>query len=149
MDDLERFCEMGNVPAASLDLIFSPYGVKDIQINSQQFTRFFNDDFPIYDSLHLSKELTERQTFILSKFLNIIRTKFGATLSQRWNSALTRNPPSKLNTTLKLSALCHLFQETNLPFSVSEFVDALFVFYGEKFDEVSFAQFGKLFSTIQ
>lgn len=149
MYDLEPYCEMGKIPAASLDMIFSPYGVKEVQIALPQFIQFINDDFPNYDTEpHLNPEITQKQKFILSKFLGVLRTKYGTTLSQRWNSALTRNPPNTLNTTLRLSALCHLYQNMNLPFSVSEFVDSLFAFYGAKIEGINFAQFGSLFSAI-
>ncbi|OHS95635.1 hypothetical protein TRFO_38230 [Tritrichomonas foetus] len=150
IQDLEEYCKIAEIPAVALDSIFAPYGVKDVQIALPHFITFLNDDFPVHDNTpRLNSELTDKQTFILSKFLGILRTKFGSTLSQRWNSALTRNPPNTLNTTLRLSALCHLYQDMNLPFTSSEFVDALFAFYGEKVEGISFSQFGELFSSIQ
>lgn len=148
--DLEPYCQKESIPAAVLETIFAPYGVKDVEISLPQFIQFLNDDFPNYDTdAHINPAITDKQRFILSKFLGFLRIKFGTTLSQRWNSALARNPPNTLNTTLRLSALCHMYESMNLPFTVSEFVDALFAFYGDKIEGITFAQFGDLLTAIQ
>jgi hypothetical protein len=142
MSDLESYCEKVLCPAATLDTIFAPYGVKEMVINKLQWISFLDDDFPVWADGPPPQSLTERQFFIVSKFVTHLRTKFGGTVQQRWQSVLARNPPNTLNTELKLSALCQLFVHSTLPFSVNEFVDALFVFFGGKIDSISFAQFG-------
>lgn len=146
MAALEPFCQKASVPAAVLHNIFAPYGTKDVLVTREQWVKFINDDFPDYENTFKAPtQLTDKQSFILTKFLGVLKTKFGATLSARWNSALARNPPNTLNTTLRISALVHLFNVMNLPFSNADFVDAIFAFYGEKVEGISFAQFGQLF----
>jgi hypothetical protein len=144
MDDLEPYCERISCPAAALENLFAPYHVKALLITQGQWQAFMNDDFPTHPRNPCPQGLTERQTFILSKFVTSIKTKFGGTLTQRWNAALARNPPNTINTQLKVSALCRLFENTNLPFSVSDFVDALFLFYEVRVEAITFAQFGSL-----
>jgi hypothetical protein len=63
---------------------------------------------------------------------------------QRWNAAVARNPPNTLKTQLKVSALCRLFENMTLPFSVSDFLDALFLFYEVRVEVTTFAQFRSL-----
>jgi hypothetical protein len=142
IDDLESYCEKVLCPASALELIFAPYGVKELVINKQQWIAFLDDDFAVWTDDPSPNALTERQFFILSKFLTHMRTKFGGTTTQRWQAMLARNPPNTLNTELKVSALCQLFVNTALPFAVSEFVEALFAFFGAKIDYISFDQFG-------
>jgi hypothetical protein len=142
MNDLETYCEKVLCPAAALEILFAPYGVKDLFINKLQWTAFMDDDFPVWTDGPSPASLTDRQFFILSKFITHLRTKFGGTVTQRWQAVLARNPPNTLNTELKLSAMCQLFAHTTLPFASSEFVDALFAFFGEKIDGINFAQFG-------
>ena len=150
IDDLERFCEKERIPAASLENILAPYGVRnDIVINKNQWKQFINDDFPVYKDPPKVKNLTDRQEFILSKFVAILFKKFGNTITQRWNSILSRNPPNCPNTTLRLSALCRVYQETNLPFDVGEFIDAIYVFYGTELDFLTLKQFSDLFNSFQ
>jgi hypothetical protein len=144
MDDLEPYCERISCPAAALENVFAPYNVKALMITQGQWKAFMEDDFPVHPRNACPEGLTDRQTFILSKFVTSIKTKFGGTLSQRWSTALARNPPNAINTQLKVSALCRLFENTNLPFSVSDFVDALFLFYGERVEAITFAQFVSL-----
>ncbi|OHT08063.1 hypothetical protein TRFO_23605 [Tritrichomonas foetus] len=150
MADLEPYCEKGSVPACSLEMVFAPYNVKNVQISKNQFIHFMNDDLPRYEKeTAKTSSLSKRQNFILTKFIGNLRVKFGSTITQRWTSALSRNPPNTINTSLRVSALCHLFYEMNLPFTVSEFVDSLFAFYGSKIESITFKQFGELFSSIQ
>ena len=147
--DLEVFCEKVSVPAGCLDKVFAPYKVKNVQISKNQFIQFMYDDLPHEEEAKIIKtneNLTKRQIFLLSKFVGNLRTKFGNSTNQRWASALARNPPNTLNTMLRLSALCHLFYEMNLPFTVSEFIDAMFAFYGSKIEAINFMQFQRLFS---
>jgi hypothetical protein len=140
-DDIEPFCEKIRCPAASLENIFAPYGVRSLLITRAQWVAFMQDDFPQWQIPELGPALNDRQAFLLTKFLASLRTKFGGTLRQRWSAALARNPPNTLNTTLRVSALCRLFECTNLPFAVSDFVDALFVFLGERVEGITFHQF--------
>jgi hypothetical protein len=140
-EDIEPFCEQILCPAASLEPIFAPYGVRDLLITRDQWVHFMEDDFPQWQMPLLTPALNDRQTFLLTKFLTNLKTKFGGTLRQRWNAALARNPPNTLNTTLRISALCRLFECTNLPFSVSDFVDSLFAFLGDKVEGITFHQF--------
>ena len=145
---LEKPCEIASVPAAALEDLFSLYGCKDAVINEPQFVRFMNDDFPSYETPKAKYQISDKQSFILSKFLGGIRNKTGSTIAERWNYALSRNPPNASNTTLKISALCRIYSEMVLPFSVSEFIDSLFAFFGEKCEEITFNQFGELFGKI-
>jgi hypothetical protein len=143
-EDIEPFCEKIRCPAASLENIFAPYGVRNLLITSVQWIKFMQDDFPQWQMPEVEQGLNDRQTFLLTKFLASFKTKFGGTLRQRWNAALARNPPNTLNTTLRISALCRIFECTNLPFSVSDFVDALFVYFGDKVEGITFHQFCQL-----
>lgn len=143
--DLERFCEAAECPASALPNVFAPYGVRQMLIGRPQWLHFINDglcsDCEADKSLKERSNLSERQTFLMNKFVHNMKTKFGNIVSKCWNAALARNPPNTLNTTLRLSALCHLFENMNLPFTVSEFVDSLFTFYGEKIEGITFDQF--------
>lgn len=147
---LQPFCLSADIPLESLPAIFAPYGVNEPYISQQQFIKFFNDDFPDYTKTgYAPGPLNEQQKFILQKFMYILRNKFGSTMNSRWTAALTRNPPNSLNTDLRVSALCRLYSEMNLPFTASEFVDSLFAFYQEKVTSISFDQFTQLFTTFQ
>ena len=131
----------------NLSNIFAPYGVSEPYLSSQQWEKFLNDDFANYENdVKFGESLTEKQNFILIKFMGVLRTKFGASMISRWNSALTRNPPSAPNTSLRVSALCRIYRDTNLPFDASEFVDAIFAFYNEKMESITFDQFSQLFT---
>lgn len=149
--DLERFCEKAECPASALPNIFAPYGVRQMLIGRPQWSHFINDglcsDCEADKSLKERSQLTERQHFLMNKFVHSMKVKFGNTVYKCWNAALARNPPNTLNTTLRLSALCHLFETMNLPFSVSEFVDSTFTFYGGKIEGITFGQFELLFDS--
>ena len=145
MADLEKFCETAHCPAAALENVFAPYGVRKMLINKVQWVTFMNDDMCSDVEGKNSTNLTDRQTFIMGKFIHRLKMKFGVGLSSIWNAAIARNPPNTINTTLRLAAFCHLFHNMNLPFEVTEFVDALFSFYGEKIEGITFEQFEALF----
>lgn len=149
MLDLERFCEQALCPASALPNIFAPYGVKGFAISQEKWASFMNDDFAFHRETSQTSELTERQMFILTKFIRSLSWKFGGTMSDRWGAVVARNPPNTQNSVLKLSALCSLFQFMNLPFTVSEFVDSLFIFYGKKVDGIDFSEFSRLFNTFE
>lgn len=147
---IAQFCDEAQVNSDHLHEIFAPYGVTEPYLTFQQFQKFLYDDFPDYNnSTPLGEKLTDRQRFLLLKFAAILRTKLEASLIKKWNVALTRNPPNALNTTLRISALCKLFSEMSLPFTVSEFVDAIFVFYDAKLEDITFYQFAQLFAVFQ
>lgn len=149
MYELERFCEKALCPAAALEHVFAPYGVKSTTISDKQWGSFMNDDFAFQASQAKTGELNDRQMFILTKFIRTLSWKFGGTMSERWSAVVARNPPNTQNSVLKLSALCSLYQFMNLPFSVSEFVDSLFIFYGKKVDGIDFSEFSRLFNTFE
>jgi hypothetical protein len=144
--NLERFCEKIECPAACLPSIFAPYGVKDLMITRKQWEAFMAEGLPTSVAVVPTDHLDEKQYFILCKYVLGLKTKFGDTQASRWAAALARNPPNSLNTTLHLTALCHLYENMNLPFSVAEFIDSLFAFYGERIETLTFDQFGQLFS---
>ncbi|EAY06608.1 hypothetical protein TVAG_056020 [Trichomonas vaginalis G3] len=142
-----EYCEKPEIDTDHLADIFAPYGVNDPFISLSQWTEFLNDDFADYENgIKYGEKLTEKQNFILLKFMGILRTKFGASMASRWNSALARNPPNASNTELRVSALCRIFHDTNLPFEPAEFVDAIFAFYDEKLETLTFDQFSQLFA---
>ena len=149
INDLEPYCEKANCPAAVLENLFGPYGVKNLLINRSQWINFMKDDFPLYiEKEDLAAEpLNQRQNFILKKFVEGLLTKFGSKMSDKWNAAILRNPPGALNDTLKTTALCKLYENMNLPFSTAEFIDALFLFYGERIDGITRPQFQDLFTS--
>jgi hypothetical protein len=140
-DDLERFCEKIGCPAAALSNVYTPYGVKQQLITKNQWIEFMNEDLPVWTDTRPIGDVDERQTFILSKFVLGFKTKFGRRF---WASALAQNPPNSLNTVLHLSALCHLYENMNLPFPVGDFVDSLFAFYGQKIESITLEQFDLL-----
>ena len=147
---IAQFCDEAQVNSDHLRNIFAPYGVTEPYLTYQQFQTFIYDDFPDYNnSKPFGEKITEKQRFVLLKFVSVLRTKLEASLNQKWNTALSRNPPNALNTTLRTSALCKLYSEMNLPFSVSEFVDAIFAFYDAKLEALTFDQFGQLFTVFQ
>ena len=147
--DLEPYCEKANCPAAAVQNVFAPYGTKNMLITQAQWVNFMKQGFPLHQDSPVTAPLDERQRFLLTKFVQSLQIKFGRSMGDKWNAALLRNPPDAVNTSLKLSALCQLFENMNLPFTVSEFIDALFIFYGEKIDSISKVQFGDLFSAKQ
>lgn len=144
--DLEQVCEKANCPAAVLEDLFAPYGTKALVVTKAQWEKFLNEGFPVYKSSGEAAALCDRHKFLLVKFIMGMKTKFGATIGEQWNASLARNPPNTINTILRISALCHLFQNMNWPFAPGEFVDALFAFYGEKVEELTYAQFSALFN---
>jgi hypothetical protein len=146
IDDLETFCEKIKCPAASLENIFAPYGVRNLLITRAQWINFMQDDFPKWPSPEVPAVLNDRQNFLLSKYTANLKMKFGGTLRRRWNAALARNPPNTLNTVLRVSALCRLFETMNLPFTVNDFVDSLFAFLSVKVEAITFQQFCELFN---
>lgn len=149
--DLEPYCEKVNCPAAVVNSIFTPYGSKNVVITKEQWVAFMNDDFPILTETPAPgvARLDQKQRFLLSKFVAGVEMKFGSSPDQRWRKALARNPPNTVNTALKLSALCHIFECMMLPFTVPDFIDAIFAFFGEKIDSITFDQFGTLFSSFE
>lgn len=151
MFDLEPYCEKANCPAAVLENVFAPYGSKNVVITQSQWVTFMNDDFTVdFQNCQLSAEpMNQRQTFILRKFVEGMQTKFGYKMSQKWAKALQFNPPEVLNTTLKITALCRLYENMNLPFPTADFIDTLFLFYGDRVEELSKDQFSELFSAFQ
>ena len=144
---IAQWCEPLEINPDNLHNIFGPYCGNEPYLNQDQWEKYLNDDFADYENVvKVGEHLTEQQNFILVKFMGVLRTKFGATMTARWNAALSRNPPNAPNTSLRVSAMCRIYQETNLPFDASEFVDALFAFYDEKLETITFDQFSQLFS---
>jgi hypothetical protein len=141
IDDLEPFCEPIKCPAAALENIFAPHGVRNLLITRTQWITFMQDDFPKWPSREAPAVLNDRYNFLLSKYPASLKTKLGETLRQRWNAALARNPPNTLSTVLRVSALCCLFENMNLPFSLNDFADNLFVFFGVKIETTHFNSF--------
>ena len=143
---ISTFCLEKEIPFENIENIFLPYGINNPYISLEQWIQFFNDDFSNFNNIyHFETLITERQKFILSKFINILRTKFGGKLSDRWKSSLQRNPPNSKNTKLYISSLCKLFNDMNLPFSTEDFIDSLFSFFGNKFETININQFDNLF----
>lgn len=144
---IAQYCEKPEIDTDHLMNIFGPYGVNDPFVSLPQWTEFLNDDFADYENgIHYGEHMTEKQNFILLKFMGILRTKFGGSMASRWNAALARNPPNASNTTLRVSALCRIFRDTNLPFNPEEFVEAIFAFYDDKLETLTFNQFSQLFA---
>ena len=144
---ISQWCDRLDINPDNLHNIFGPYGVNEPYLNEEQWRTYMNDDFADYENfVKVGENLTEKQNFILLKFMGVLRTKFGSTMIARWNAALTRNPPNAPNTSLRVSALCRIYQDTNLPFDASEFVDALFAFYDQKMETLTFDQFSQLFT---
>jgi len=143
---ISEYCSKKDIPFAEIKNIFQPYDVNIPVVNLSQWTKFFNDGFPDFSiKTQIKQDVSEKQKFILHKFIHIMNSKFGSSTTLRWNSLIMRNPPNTGNKTLRISALCRLFEDTNLPFDVTEFLDALFAFNGQKSDAVSFEQYVNLF----
>ena len=144
---ISEWCKPIDIDPENLNNIFGSYGVTEPYLNLKQWESFMNDDFANYENEErYGQTLSEKQNFILTKFMGVMRTKFGSSMIDRWNHAIKRNPPNDSNVSLRVSSLCRIYQDTNLPFDASDFVDAIFAFYDEKLESLTFDQFSKLFS---
>ena len=161
--DLQRFCEKGEIPVGIVPKILAPYRVYSNRISLSKFVSFLSDEVTCkLDENPLSNRVNDAHSQILTVFTDAIRSRRtqGNTcyderrtenlqLSSMWVFLIKLNPPGSSDKYVRLATLCKLVDYYNLSFSVEEFIDAVFAFFGEKLDKLDFEQFALLMQAFE
>ena len=147
-EDLYPYCDAANISYDKLPIIFSPYKIRDDLISSEKFTDFYNDEFlTAAPPIPISDNLSPESVLILKSFASAIKARTDPHPSVRWSTIICKNPPLTEPSKIRLATLCRLCDDYNLPFKVSHFIDAIYEFFGKKFDALNFEEFSRLMAT--
>jgi hypothetical protein len=156
--DLIPYCERAEVDPHLLPDIFASYEVSTDRIPLVKFIQFVEDEVTCKSlELGIPSDFSFENKTILSKFCRAIRSRrtHGSPLpneiiSEResvgnlW-AHLTRLTPSQTKVSvIRVAGLCHLAEDMRMSFSAEALIDALFQFFQQKLDFITFQQFSLL-----
>lgn len=157
--DLKPFCKAIELPFSKLTIVLTPYGIYDQSISKKNWKCFMEDEFSCsFPTIPIPSKLTSTQTTFFSRFVNIIGSRASSInqsrhsfISDQWCYVARFNPTGSKGNTLRLSAFCHILKELDILIKPEDFINAMFVFFGKKLEELDyqeFAQFIQAFNTI-
>ena len=147
-EDLYPFCDAAGIPYSRLDTIFSPYQLRNNLISEAKFETFYTDEFlTAAPPVPLREDISPETVLILRSFTTAVKARTSPHPSVRWGQIIGKNPPLSEPSKIRLATLCRLCDEYNLPFKASHFIDAVYDFFGKKFDSLNFEEFSELMST--
>ena len=134
----ESFFEEAGIPAEEKGNVYGPYGIKENGITRKQFEEFFAHDFFPKNN---TKPCTDP---ILTQFVAILVQRAGTKFSSLWEYCVKWNPTGSDPKSLRVSALCHIYETCTMTQPVEEFINALFSFIGSKVSSITTEQFQQL-----
>ena len=137
------YSKIAEIPTQHLPALLYPYGVRKNYLTESQFTNFINDDLPI--NVVQKKSMSKYYYNILYQYITRFRYKNTCKVHDMWQYAINMNEHDSLyDNHVTIYALCRIYQGMNLPYSLHEFVEGLYLFYGKKFNTLGFQEFTQL-----
>lgn len=160
------FCEVKRIPKSELPLIFAKYNIFTPRVFEEKFIIFLEDEVD-FTNRQITLDLSLETKQILSRFSECLRSRRlqsappykqrpgdsicneRPSVAAEWVYARTYNPEGAGPRVIRLSALCKICDEARLRFSLDDFIDSIFEFFGQKIDELTFEQFALLIQTFE